>query len=820
MKLAKNTVIKNTGKTLLLSIMFLLFCFAVIKAEEDPDKLVGEPVVGEPAPAAPMGGTPFINVDKPVEQPAAIGGAPGAEPAITPQEPDKEASPQQESLPAELPPPPQSTPIATSGDKAAGTSSSPASAGGEKTATLIFQQAKVELALQALTSQTGVTVIPRGKVVGQRVDTLYRNMTAKEILEQLAYKYKWVSRKVEDNRYELMDDETYQKEVLPTMKIQKIFKLKNITATEAYNRLKDVSTKNIGATIAADDRTNKLIVTDLPQVIEMIKRLLDQIDVKLMTRIFYIKHANIDQIVDKLSNYKSEPGYIDFDPKTHQVIVIDTFENIKKMEMIIDVLDVGPEMKIYDINNIGFDGKLIDDLRALIEKVVTADAFWEINYRAGTLLVEDVPEVHEKIEKILLAFDRPAKQVYIQAEMIETTLSETLSLGSQYDISQNLKTAVSDGVYQSWKDSNGNEMFPIKSDYGYQDLYDEFPFYSVSGGGLSVKYLDRHIKALFTAAMSDVNTKILTQPRLIVKNQETATIHVGGKKPYVTYYYNSNNSSYGNSSTTQAEKDYGTKLELKPSISNNGLIELNIKIEQSVAKDVEGKTVGGTVTLIETTNEEAATTLIIPSGETRVIGGLIKSQETDSKTGVPFLAKIPVIGPVLFGKRSTTNDKINLYFFVTPSIVEETGTKRKKFSVRTVEEDFPELKEDETGTTETLPMEEVTTDSLKTKSKDIKSLLESSEDVPKNLDKLAIGEDKLYEDTGYKMPISGPSFVSQPSPKSSPSQATQIKPSQPAPTDSRTQPAIIPGTSRGTSGSSISTQSSKSSSSPISETKY
>ena len=673
----------------------------------------------------------------------------------------------------------------------------PTTAGGKgslppekRTATLVFQQAKVELVLQSLLSQTGVNIVPRGKVPGIRVDVLFRNQSSSEIVEALAYKYKWVSRKIDEGHYELMDEETYNKEVLPGLAIQKIFKLKNITATQAEAALKGVLTKGIGA-IAKDDRTNKIIVTDLPQVIEMIKRLLDQIDVKLITRVFYIRHAEIETIVDKLANYKSDPGIIDYDTKTHQIIVIDTFENIKRMELIIDVLDVGPEMRIYDINNIGFEGNLIEDLRALIERVVTEGAFWEINYRAGTLLVEDVPEVHEKIEKILLAFDRPSKQVFIQAEMIEAKFERSFKVGVDYDVSEDLVSAVKDGLVSTVP--TGASATPGEP-YGFIDLYKEFPIGSVlpGGAGLNVSYLNRHIRALFQSLMSDVDTKILIQPRIIVKNQETANIHVGGQVPYLTTIYTgANNVTSGYSSTTQAEKDKGTKLELKPSISNNGLIELKIKIENIDAYPVSRTTIvgstAGVVELIETTIKEANTVLIVPSGETRVIGGLIDNQDVEGKSGVPYLVKIPVIGPLLFGQLKQEKAKRNIFFFITPTIVEEEGLKRKKYAFKTVEEEFPEKFEEEltTGTLRT-DFETTGTEAIETLPE--KNLLESSEEVPQELEKISLPEGYKKEESSYKLPITGPSgsfspTVSPPAPSVPPTAAlpTIPPPIQPPP---------------------------------------
>ena len=548
----------------------------------------------------------------------------------------------------------------------------------EPVATLIFSNSKIDQVLTQLKRQTGINVMVRGKAAALRLDIIAQNESVSQILQKIANSKNLKVHRIDDMNYELMDEKTYQTEILPKMAKRKIFILKFIKAEEARKALQNVLTKGIGQ-MAADPRTNKLIVTDLPQVIELIKRLLDEIDVQLMTRVFYIRHADVGDIADKLKNYKSAPGTIEVDPKTHQIIVYDIFQNIKRMEMLVDVLDVGPEMRVYNLNNIGVGGKIATQLSKAIEQVITqdADVFWQIDENSGTLVVQDVPEVHEKIEQILASLDQPVKQVLIYAELIDTSFNKSFDFGISWDFSEDLFSAARDGLFPGVPQGTSGDL---TERLGFLNLTEEFPTLSMGGSGFAIGYLNKYYRANLNAAMQKSDTRILLQPRMIVKNQGEAHIKVGGNKPYRTTNYYSENQWQ---TSGQTSVSYGLEVDMKPSISNNGLIELEIKISNSDANfigDVEANP------LVEKTEVSANTTLVIPSGETRVLAGLINNNESDSKEGIPFLAEIPFLGPALFGKTSQKDNRRNILFFITPTIIEEIPQTADYYRGKSIEE--------------------------------------------------------------------------------------------------------------------------------------
>jgi len=543
--------------------------------------------------------------------------------------------------------------------------------------TAVFNQGKIEQVLMAISQQAGVRITPEGKTAGLRVDVIAKDQPLTEVLDAIAGPKNLVWWKKADGSYGISDRAYYEQNVLPEQAIQRIFRPNHIKAEDFEKAIKGVLTPKIGK-VAVDPRTNKVIVTDLPPVIEIIERLLQEIDVQLVTRVFQIHYADVEEIAKQIEDYKSGPGTIKVDPKTHQIVVTDLLQNILRMEKLIDVLDVGPEIVVYDVNNVGLDGSELEDLKSIIDSIRTQDLLFETNDMQGTFILEDVPEIHDKVEKILKAFDQPIKQVLIEGEVLTTTYSKAFGYQFDWVYSQDLLSAAADGLVTLPGEPSGD----INIDGGYRNLSDQFPLYSSSTNlgenarGISITNLSKEALLTLQAAMNDQSTNMLLQPQLLVKNQEAARIVVGSEEPYLTTFYNNNyNTPYGNSTFAPQYVPSGLTLELTPSISPNGLVEMEVSVNDDAAQEIKYNAGSqfGEVTLYRRDRKIADTVLIIPNGETRMIGGLLKNQESEGRSGIPILAEIPIIGP-LFGSYSKSSDKTNLMIFLTPTIVEEKGS--------------------------------------------------------------------------------------------------------------------------------------------------
>jgi len=162
------------------------------------------------------------------------------------------------------------------------------------------------------------------------------------------------------------------------------------------------------------------------------------------------------------------------------------------------------------------------------------------------------------------------------------------------------------------------------------------------------------------ALESSTNTNVLSNPRIVVIDNNEANLLVGSSEPYLVTYID-------NESKTQTEEtkfiDVGVKLKVTPKISEDDFVTLKIHPEVSSARRV---TEVNNSLAVDTT--QADTTVVVKDGKTIVLGGLIKDTDTKVLTKVPILGSIPVLG-ILFRSNAKTKVKKEIIVFITPHIL-------------------------------------------------------------------------------------------------------------------------------------------------------
>lgn len=559
--------------------------------------------------------------------------------------------------------------------------------------TIVASNMPIERVIGQLSDKTNVSISARGKTAGEKVSYINPNpLPLRDVLNSIVNsKPNWILYEPRDRpgTYEIWDQETYKAEVLPRLVRPKVFVPKEITAEEAAKALEGVMTPGIGK-VAYDQRSNKVIMTDLVTVLELAQRLLQTIDVKFYTRVYSIEHADVAAVAEKLSALKSPAAPdVQVDERTRQIIVSDRIDILQKMEQLVQTLDIGPEMRVYTINNLGVEGIELDELEAAIEGVLTADAYFHFNVRQGKLIVRDLPEVQDRVEKILEAFDAPVRQVLLQLEIIETEFSDGFNWSVDYAFSGDLLGAVTDGLVSGIPTggTTGSDGKPVEGSEGFVNFRKEFPVVEAGSRGLNAQMLTKHAFVKLSAAMSDSRTRILQQPRMLVENQKLASFDVGQSVPFFSGGSIGVTSTGGVNNLTPSQPvqqllQVGLFVECTPIISANGMVELEITVENSSPLRVDQTFAGQSYTGMGKTNQNLETTMWVPSGATRVIGGLVTDSKSETRSGIPGLSRIPYIGPALFGsytKNPEDNRRRNLLIFITPTIVEETPSNPQKY---------------------------------------------------------------------------------------------------------------------------------------------
>ena len=173
-----------------------------------------------------------------------------------------------------------------------------------------------------------------------------------------------------------------------------------------------------------------------------------------------------------------------------------------------------------------------------------------------------------------------------------------------------------------------------------------------------------NIQAQLDALIKDEFAKMLSQPNMITLSGTKANILVGGQMPVPT----SNDDGQ-----IQVEwKDYGIKLEIEPSVNSDDSIYTTVKAEVSAidwndSHKIYISTSGMSIPPI--TMRKAESTIILSSGQTMAIGGLISSEMSKDVQKIPFLGSLPIIGN-LFKSTSFSRNETELLIFITPTIVD------------------------------------------------------------------------------------------------------------------------------------------------------
>jgi type II secretory pathway component GspD/PulD (secretin) len=179
-----------------------------------------------------------------------------------------------------------------------------------------------------------------------------------------------------------------------------------------------------------------------------------------------------------------------------------------------------------------------------------------------------------------------------------------------------------------------------------------------AAGSVNVGLLgsDGDLSAVIDALERSNHARIISNPRITTADNREARILVGKKVPLVVA------DEAGNAMTELTT--IGIKLVVTPHINSDSRVTLDLFPEVS---DLSSQaTVQGGIIIV---TSQAQTRVIVRDGETAVIGGLIRLNESVSETGVPFLKDIPVLGN-LFKSSNRTTEERELLIFVTPRIIE------------------------------------------------------------------------------------------------------------------------------------------------------
>lgn len=366
------------------------------------------------------------------------------------------------------------------------------------------------------------------------------------------------------------------------------------------------------ANVVADERTNSVLVRGEPnsrqRVIDMIKQLDRQQAVQGNTKVIYLKYAKAADLVEVLTG-------------------------------------VGDSIQTDQQNAL-----------PALRKDISIKAHEQTN----SLIVNAAPDIMRDLEQVIAQLDIRRPQVLVEAIIAEVQDADGMNLGVQ------------------WANKNAgttqftNTGLPITTMMAGADQYRRDGTLNTAASsalssfnGIAAGFYQGNWSMLMTALSSNSKNDILATPSIVTLDNMEATFNVGQEVPVLA---GSQTTSGDNVFQTVERKTVGIKLKVKPQINEGDSVLLEIEQEVSSVADAASSSSTNLGATFNTRTVNNA--VLVSSGETVVVGGLLDKSTNESASKVPLLGDIPVLG-YLFRSNSTETKKRNLMLFIRPSIIRD-----------------------------------------------------------------------------------------------------------------------------------------------------
>ena len=380
-------------------------------------------------------------------------------------------------------------------------------------------------------------------------------------------------------------------------------------------------------------------------------------------QIFELKHVKASDVSKALTQIKTKIGKIVVDEGSNSIIVMDSPQIALEAKEIINALDKPVETRVYSL-----DYARAEEVKAKLEEMLTKNiGMAQVDDRTNKVIVTDLASKMGEIESLVGELDEKTREVLIEAKILEITLNDEYKWGINWDHIVRIMSNLSEmAIGMNYLPTSAFTGAIIPAESG-----------AVTGTALELGTLDHHKYHYLMQMLETIGkTEVLSSPRIVVVNNEEASIMVGTNQPFAT---TGTTVSGETSQTTQhvTYVDLGVKLRVTPTINSDGYVTMKIKPEKSSRTGYieivseEGTTIRTTeIPIIQTS--EAETTVMVKDGNTIILAGLIEKRDEEEVNKVPFFGDIPLLGWA-FQSKTEGNDeepeRKELVIFLTPHII-------------------------------------------------------------------------------------------------------------------------------------------------------
>lgn len=321
--------------------------------------------------------------------------------------------------------------------------------------------------------------------------------------------------------------------------------------------------------------------------------------------------------------------------------------------------------------------------------------------RTNMLVVSDIPTNLHKIREVIAKLDKSTPQAHIDSKIVKTQLQQGENLGIQWTPTGGITAGASRPVTFPFNAFNKDRQYdPFDRALGQFFPSNSRPFDGVPVSADSVNLLNPRafplsapvvpdpsytfgtlsfssFQAIFNFLRTRENTKVISNPRITVLNNQKARIKVGTDVALPEFERNETTGSFEISGFTYRET--GVVMEVTPHINETDEILVNLKPEvsaQSGSTTFSSSTTASFTSIPNFAVTNAETQVLIKNGETIAIGGLMTDSTVSTEAKVPVLGDMPGIGKLFRSKRRAqgdNNSKVETLFFITVTIVDTEG---------------------------------------------------------------------------------------------------------------------------------------------------
>lgn len=453
----------------------------------------------------------------------------------------------------------------------------------------------------------------------------------------------------------------------PDEVITSLVRLRYSVAKEVATLLRPM-TEGTGGAVIYPASSSILLITGRAGVVQRLTEVVSSIDVADNQSIERMKLGNAPatQVVETLNNLISSGKSVVADPnaaklvadsRTNSVLIKGNENSRKKIRDLALSLDEEKE-KRADARVIYLQHAKAENLLEVLSGVsnrqpaqgevaaasvsVMKDVVIKADLHTNSLIISAPHEVMDELESIIAKLDISRPQVLVEAIIVEVQDADGLSLGVQWFNKHSGGTNFSD---------TGASATGV----GKEDAFKKVT-------GLAAGFYRGNWAGLFTALQTNSENNILATPSIVTLDNMEAEFTVGQDVPILTGTQNSQ--SGDNIFNTVSRKSVGIKLKVKPQINKGDTVMM--EIEQEVSSVVDKTTVENLGASFNTRSVKNA--VLVDSGKTIVVGGLLDKSTNSVQSGVPVLSKIPLIGG-LFRYTKDDHTKRNLMLFIRPTII-------------------------------------------------------------------------------------------------------------------------------------------------------